>query len=257
MSQPPLTMPLVAPALRLPPYSYNHIRRVSVVLEAPPEAVQQFIPEPLEYVTNKFVVWIEHRVDQQPSPAPDWFRQPFDTYEASLDIPCRFRGQEGTHIPLMWVPTSEADFARALAGRELQGIGKTMAHFYWEERIIDNEVVARLVRNGIDVVNLHIRLNGTGVNLPTKPPVIGIKTFPRIDGKGYDLRKVVALENWNVNAVQSRGAEVLSVQFGVSEADPLYRLKPTANHGALFTVWNGSTETPCGHELADLLDEAQ
>lgn len=29
MSQPPLTMPLVAPALRLPPYGYNHIRRVS------------------------------------------------------------------------------------------------------------------------------------------------------------------------------------------------------------------------------------
>lgn len=255
MSQPPLTMPLVAPALRLPPYSYNHIRRVSLVLEADPEAVRQFIPEPLEYVTNKFVVWIEHRVDQNPSPAPVWFPQPFDTYEASLDIPCRFRGQEGTHIPLMWVPTSEADYARTLAGRELQGIGKTMAHFYWDERIIDNEVVASMTRNGVEVIKFHIRLNESEVSLPTKSPVISIKTFPRIDGKGYDLRKVVALESWNVNTLQSRGAEILSADFGVSDADPLYRLRPTADHGALFTVWHGSTDMPCGHELADLLAE--
>jgi acetoacetate decarboxylase len=250
------SMPLVAPAMRLPPYGYNHVRRLSIVLEADPDALRAFIPPPLEYVSNKFVVWIEHRVDQNPSPSPDWFTHPIDTYEASVDIPVRYKGETGTTIPLMWVPATEADFARTLAGRELQGIGKTMAGFVWDERLLDDEVVAKLTRNGVDVVTMHVRLNGGDFDLPTRPPVISVKTIPSIDGRGLDVHKVVALESWNVNVTARQGVDVLAFELGESDADPLYRLNPVTVHGGLFTVWQGTTDDPCGRELDDLLKGA-
>lgn len=248
-------LPLVAPALRLPPYRYNHVRRISIVLETEPERIKAILPEPLEYVGNRYVVWLEHRVDQNPGPAPAAFAQPYDTYEASVDIPVRYKDLLGTHIPMMWVPTSEADFARALAGRELQGIGKKMAHFQWDERVIDNEILATMTRNGIPVIRCHLRLGGKAVDLPTTPPVISLKVAPRIDGSGFDLKKVVALDSWDVKVARREPADVVSFEVGESDEDPLYRLKPTAVLGAMFTIWSGSTEQPCGRELADLLSD--
>jgi acetoacetate decarboxylase len=258
MAQDMFNLPLAAPALRLPPYRYNHVRRVSIILETDPDRLARFIPAPLEPISNQYVVWMEHRVDQNPGPAPEYFHHPFDTYEASVDIPVRFRGEEGTHIPLMWVPTTEADFSRALAGRELQGIGKKLAHFSWDERVIDNEIVARMTRNSIDVINIHGRLTDEEPpTLPTKTPVINIKVLPRIDGTGYDLRKVVALDTWEVNTIAARAVEVLDISFGESPEDPVYELAPTRIVGGVFTVWSGSVENPCGRELADLLKEGE
>ncbi len=256
MGQAAFNLPLAAPALRLPPYSYNHVRRISLILETEPDRLARFVPEPLEPISNQYVVWIEHRVDQNPGPAPEHFHHPFDTHEGSVDIPVRFRGQEGTHIPLMWVPTTEADFARALAGRELQGIGKKLSHFSWDERVIDNELVARMTRNNIDVIDMHVRLTDDEVPaLPTKAPVISIKVLPRIDGTGYDIKKVVALESWDVNIKAAKAVEVIDLTFGESPEDPVYELKPTKIIGGVFSVWSGTTSNPCGRELADLLAE--
>jgi acetoacetate decarboxylase len=250
-------MPLVAPAFRLPTYRYNHIRRLSIVLESEPESIKRFIPEPFEYVSNQYTVWLEHRVDEHPGPTPDAFPAPFDTWEASLDIPVSFRGLNGTHIPLMWVPATEQDFARALAGRELQGFGKKLSHFHWDERAIEGEVYARMIRNGVNVIDVHVKLTGNDVEIPTKPPYFGLKVFPRVDGTGFDLKKVTALDNWEYNAVISRGGEVVSLNFAETDEDPLYLLKPTRIVGAQLTVWTGAVHNPCGYELADLLAEEQ
>ncbi len=255
MDAPAYNMPLVAPAFRQPPYQYNHIRRLTIVLEADPARMKRFIPEPLEYVSNRFVVWLEHRVDEHPGPTPLTFASPFDTHEASVDIPVRFRGQEGTHIPMMWVPTSEADFARAMAGRDLQGIGKKTAHFSWDERIIDNEIHAKLIRNNVNVIDVSVKLEGDPAPKPTKSPIIQVKAFPRVDGTGYDMLKVIALDKWEFNEKVSRGVKVTDLSFGESAEDPLYELRPTKIIGGIFTVWTGTVHGACGRELADLLAE--
>ena len=251
-----LNLPIVAPSYRFPPYRYNHIRRLTIVAESDIDSVRRFVPEPLECVGNRFLFWIEHRVDEDPSPTPHAFTHPFDTYEAAVEIPVRFRGTLGNYIPMMWVPVSEAEFARALAGRELQGLGKKLARFHWDERLLDDEIVARLTRNNVDLADVKVKLTGEAVELPKNSRIIGIKMIPRIDGKGYDVHKVVALEQWKIKTIASKGGRVESLNIGSSEEDPLARLRPTRVHGALFTIWSGETLQPCGRDLADLLAES-
>ncbi len=255
MEAPAYNMPLVAPAFRQPPFRYNHIRRLTLVLETAPENIKRFIPEQFEYVSNRFVVWLEHRVDEHPGPTPLTFGGAFDTHEASVDIPVKFRGQEGTHIPMMWVPTSEPDFARAMAGRDLQGIGKKTAHFFWDEWIEDNVVRARLIRNNVNVIDVSVKIEGDPTPKPTKNPILQLKAFPRIDGKGYDLMKVIALDKWDFHEVWARGAKITDLSFGESAEDPLYLLRPTNIIGGTLQKWTGVVQGSCGYEVADLLAE--
>lgn len=245
-----LNIPIHAPLYGLPPYFYGIHRKLSIICETDRKNIEQIIPEPLEYAGNKFDVWMfcQHNIER-----PNFPFAVTDRLEAGVTVQAKYKDVVGGHVAFMYVEQDEA----MAAGREIQGMPKKIARLTWNEEIIDNTINFKVNRKGVNIITAKCKLTEKEVKAEGfgLMPWIQLKIIPRIDCKGEDVKKVVALDNVTFDVKVSKEADVLSLNFERSEEDPIYRLKLTKILQCAFTIGSGRVNTPCGRDLANLLQK--
>jgi acetoacetate decarboxylase len=227
-------MPVYSPLYPPPPYHYRRYERLSAFCVGHPDALRDFIPPPLEYVSERFTAFIMVVTDI------DGLR-PYE--EGGIQIPVVYKGQRGIITAYEYTTTDDA----LCAGREVWGYPKKLI----QRGSIDRSeghihgVVERLGRRIIEI-DLHTG----GDFIPPAWDVVSerrfqVKSVPAADG-GIDIHKVISV-NLEDSHVSERIEGPGTASFEPSEEDPLYRMGPVEVLGANYLV--GSFVLALGHDV--------
>jgi len=220
-------LPLHAPLYGLPPWELK-MRRISAICEVEGD-LEALIPDPLEYVGNRIEVFFAEYSEVK---GMDPYNEHARYLEAGVFMQAKYKNFVGGFCPYMYV---NQDFS--MGAREIQGFPKKMADIEFRERVIDDTVSGTCRRNDIDIISMSCQLTGEEVEMPNLFPRLLVKVIPRADGRGAEIKQVISMVSGSRDRV-SKGGKVLSLEFGKSKADSLYKLKPLKTLGCLFSAAN-------------------
>lgn len=218
---------------------FSDIHALTVPFESEPEVVAALLPPPLEPGTHPRVVVSVAEVRRSNCAGAFFF--------ASVDIACRFRGEEGAYCLTMPVSTDTA----LIFGRELYGEPKKLAEIRFEQRH-GGLIHGSVTRHGIPFLELSAVLEPC-----EEPPRSSVQVryhfrfLPTPSGELPDTIDLIRVVHRNRIAVVGRGEGTITVRD--SPHDPLFDIPVRRVLGA--TLSEGESRTS-GEVVATIRAEA-
>lgn len=182
------SLPLGSPAYQPPPYlggeGSNPSELIFIEFEANEEAVRHELPEPLEYVSSRCLLWLG-----DPTLAPGNYG-PY--HEGAIIIPAKYKDKIGATVPYIWTESDEA----LLIGRELYGFPKMICD---SERLRTNAgtISGAIHRHNRTLIDAEVTLERKANK--NELPIIGpylflVRKFPSPDPNHRPIRQLIQLE---------------------------------------------------------------
>jgi acetoacetate decarboxylase len=227
-----LSMPVSAPLYPEPPYHYPKAELTTILFSVNREAIEAIVPEPLKLsktpMVMAFVAWY-----------PETTIGPY--HEAATFIQASFKTAEGKKVDGFYCNSMFVDSDIALgAGREIWGYPKKFAEMSVKKE--GNKVVGLLRRKNINVMKITVELQNPLTQFPGLN-TLTLKQFFKPDGSGLELQELIETPQ-QITAVDVK-AGTANIEFGKSEADPLYLLQPKVTMQGLYGLVN--LLLPYGH----------
>lgn len=206
------SMPSAAPFYPEGPYEFRDCWWVVVVFKSTSETLRELVPQPLEPNADNIMVALVgslHAAGLGPY------------HEAIIAVPARFQDLSGRYNVYLYVDNDAA----TACGREIWGYPKKGARF---SAIESAETVRYTVeRGGVQIIGASVVLADLAKPEELLPslPVFNLKVIPSVkQGAPPDVQQltVTTLENYRVKRAYKGNA---TVEFGMSPADPLHRIK--------------------------------
>lgn len=213
-------LPEYSPLYQPLPYHYKDYHKISAYCRGHKEAIQKFLPQSFEYVSDVFEIFIlnNENIDGLSPYA-----------EGGIVIPCRYKDQVGAYMAFEYVNTDES----LCAGREIWGYPKKLAEVTYQEKE-DGTIRGTIVRKGKIIIDLTFQPEEREVNPPQLFPRLIVKRMPRADRYGTDMDQVILNEFTNTQIHQRQTGQV-NVNWEHSPYDPLAELGPVEVLGGIFT----------------------
>ena len=218
------TIPHRSPLFKPLPRHYADFEKISVICRTTPEALRRLLPEPLEYVSDVFEVFVYRCSKVIDLSSPDAL--PRSYMESGIAVQASIDNVVGGHVAYEYVTTDDA----MAPGREIWGYPKKLAAVTWEEN--NQTIASKTVRNDQVLIDLEFEPADIELTKPVLQPRLQIKKILRADGQGYDVHQVVLnkLGKWTLLETV-RGTARLSLG-GLPNMDPLVDLMPLEILGA-------------------------
>jgi acetoacetate decarboxylase len=212
------SLPLGSPAYQSPPYfggeGLNLSELIFIEFEANEEAIRHEIPEPLEYVSSKCLLWLG-----DPTLAPGNYG-PY--HEGAILVPVKYKDKMGATIPYIWTESDEA----MLIGRELYGFPKMICT---KERLsINAGTISGAIHRGDRILlsaEVTLERRADRKELPAVGPYLFlVRKFPSPDPERKPIRQLVQVKQ--PFTVMEAWAGRSSLEFGNSSQFRLKELGP-------------------------------
>lgn len=210
------------------PYEYRNHETISVYFRADEDIVRNFLPEPLEYVSNIVQAYISYTPTQ---------RGGLEEYsEGGIVFQAKYDDIEGGFVAAEYVTTDDA----LLCGREIWGYPKKTAEVSFTKN--GEELRGTVRRKGKDILTVELQPDEVDFERPQTLPRLQRRRIPKATGPGYDINQIVIMRfsggdaDFDPDSVHSQESGIGTVDFDESEADPLYKLAPREILGAMYTV---------------------
>lgn len=212
------------------PAVYRNVRFQFVFFHAAPDAVQVFLPEPLEASEDGLCVASGLEVP---------YCENYGSFEESfVGMKCRFRDQAGFYCSHVF-HNGPAGIA---AGREIYGTPKVYADLKVTRG--DQRMEMETSYGGAPVLHISTRMEADAPHdaMPALNPAWRLKIIPRADGPGPALKQLIdcseTAQDVEVHhAAKGRG----SIEFGASPRCDLTPLSPL-EYGAAFHMESSYSE---------------
>ena len=213
----------------LPPWEHD-FSTLAIHCEVNEETLQPFIPQPLELISNRIQVAVM-RFDCK---VPERLY-----YDAAVIAKVRYGSVTGGFWPFAFNSTDQA----TTGTREIWGYNMKMA----EINLIEdhNKTIGITKRLEKEVISISMEIREGEFEIEDMFPRLFLKMTP--DSKEVDGVKKVIVKMDTKPQIKSHVKGSGTVKFGISSADPLYKLKITKNLGATLT--HGHQVLPWGEEL--------
>jgi len=214
----PITVPHASPAYGPPPYYMRAANIVMVQFDVDPQAAQEAMSPPLQFVDGvKASVFIG---DMEQLPHCGKF------HEGGIIVRAKHKDIEAPYMPYLWTSTDEA----VLTGREVYGMPKVLCDddkLEWS----GNQVRGRIKRRGQDVMAVELNIERL-----LDPEEIGmikhrlsVRTIPDLKRPGMAIREVLnfPLENYQIHEAWEGRASMELFRTAFSN---VHKLQPTAKN---------------------------
>lgn len=210
------------------PYKYRNHETISVYFRADEDAVREFLPEPLEYVSNIVQAYISYTPEQQGG---------LEEYsEGGIVLQAEYDDITGGFVAAEYVTTDDA----LLCGREIWGYPKKTAEVSFEKG--EEGISGSVRRKGTEILSVDFHPDDRDFERPQTLPRLQRRRIPKATEPGYDINQIVIMRfsggdsDFDPDSIHTQESGTGSVNFKESEADPLYRLAPQETLGAMYTV---------------------
>lgn len=218
------TNPLGSPAYFPPPYPFKNAETLLIEFEAPREAIEAELPEPLEYQPGTAFAVVQDA--QIASGAP--------FHEGYVFVRTKYKEQCGCYAPYVFGCPEEA----VLANREMYGWPEMIADYPHPRHAKDGHTITGTVqRRGETLINASVTLERKPKleELPNMDDNLTLRKIPSPLKDGRPLRQIIhlRLEDAQVHELWAgRG----HLEFGVSAQFKISRLQPTRIVNAYYVV---------------------
>ena len=214
----PRGLPFLKPLYGLPPYQYTGDVLLMIVYEAAEASIREVLPRELEPLPGNNVALCFFLCPDVTGIGPHNFAMPC--------VPVRHRDFSGQFIPYLYTST---DVSLA-SYREIQGWPAVLGETEITED--DGHVVARVTRNGREIIRASAQVGGEPITTMDFLPVILYKEIPSFDGQRCDAAYYVASTSKFTNLNFKAGRCEFS--FPDPGDDPIACLKPLKFISALY-----------------------
>lgn len=218
------TNPLGSPAYFPPPYPFKNAETILIEFEAPREAIEAELPEPLEFQPGTAFAVVQDA--QIASGAP--------FHEGYVFVRTKYKEQRGYYAPYVFGCPEEA----VLANREMYGWPEMIADYPHPRHAKDGHTITGTIqRRGETLIKASVSLERKPKleELPNMDDNLTLRKIPSPLKDGRPLRQVIhlRLEDAQVHELWAgRG----HLEFGLSAQFKIGRLQPTRVVNAYYLV---------------------
>jgi len=218
------TIPHHSPLFKPLPRLYARFEKISVICRAPKDAVRRALPEPLDYVSDIFEVFVYRCPEVRDIAVPG--APPRSYMESGIALQAAVDGVAGGHVAYEYVTTDDA----MAPGREIWGYPKKLADVDWQRE--GQTITSKTVRRGNRLIDIEFSEGSNTFDKPVYQPRLQVKRIPSADGSGYDVHQIVLnkLAKWTLLETITGNAKVKL--GGMEDMDPLFELGPLEILGA-------------------------